>query len=236
MNDFWLEFLVVTVGSVIQASVGFGFNLVAAPLLVLIDPGLVPGPATVAAAAVGMLNAYRNRSPVDWYGIRWASLGLVPGTVVAGFTLARVEGDSLAVLVGVLVLAAVLISLAGLHPPRTPKVLTSVGAISGFMGTTATIGGPPIALLFQRESGPFIRATLARFFLVATVFAVAAQILAGKLGLQELLQGLSLYPGILLGFLLSKRLISVLDAGWTRPAVLSVAAASSLVVLLRELL
>src|SRR5690606_17755869 len=39
-----LALVVLFVGSAIQGSVGFGLNLFAAPLLVLIDPGLVPAP------------------------------------------------------------------------------------------------------------------------------------------------------------------------------------------------
>lgn len=236
MPGYLLELLVVTCGSLVQASVGFGFALVSAPLLVLIDPGLVPGPATVAAAAVGGLNIYRNRGPVDWSAIRWGSVGLVPGTVLAGFTLAWVSSQALAVLVGGLVLIAVLVSLAGVRVGSSPKVLMTAGALSGFMGTTATIGGPPIALVFQRESGPFIRSTLARFFLVAMAMAMAAQVSAGKLGINELVAGLALYPGVLLGFWLSKRLIAILDGGLMRWAVLVVSGGSSVAVLLKELL
>lgn len=236
MLTYLLELLVVAVGSIVQGAVGFGYALVSAPLLVLIDPNLVPAPATVGAAAVGVLNAYRNRRPVDYRGIGWASVGVVPGTILAGVVLAQASAGSLAVLVGILVLLAVAVSLAGLQVSRSPKVMASAGAISGFMGTTATIGGPPIALVYQRESGPYIRSTLARFFLVATAFAVVAQVWSGRLGVDELWAGLALYPGILAGFLLSRPLLPVLDAGWTRGAVLTVAAGSSLVVLLRELL
>lgn len=236
MPDYPLEFLVVTFGSLVQAAVGFGFALVSAPLLVLIDPELVPGPATVAAGAVGALNAYRNRGPTDWGGIRWASVGLIPGTILAGIVLSRASARSLAILVGALVLLAVLASLAGVRVGRSPKVLMAAGALSGFMGTTATIGGPPIALVFQRESGPFIRSTLARFFLVATVMAVAAQVPAGRLGVKEVLAGLALYPGIVVGFWLSKRLLPLLDAGLMRRAILLVSGASSVAVLLKELL
>lgn len=236
MPDYLLELLVVTFGSLVQAAVGFGFALVSAPLLVLIDPGLVPGPTTVAAAAVGALNVYRNRGPTDWSGIGWASVGLIPGTVLAGFTLAQVSARTLAILVGALVLIAVLVSLAGVRVTRSPKVLLAAGAASGFMGTTATIGGPPIALMFQRESGPLIRSTLARFFIIASAMAAAALVPAGYLGTGELVAGIALYPGIVLGFWLSKRLIAVLDGGLMRRAILLVSGVSSVAVLLKELL
>ena len=224
-------------GALVQGSVGFGFALVAAPILTLIDPSLVPGSATVASAGLGVLSVYRTRGgPTDWRGVRWAATGLVPGTAAAGAMLAAMNAHLVTLTVGILVLGAVLLSLAGLHIRRTPVAMVAVGVVSGFMGTAATVGGPPIALAYQTEAGSVIRATLARYFLFASVLASAALIAAGKLGLQELVSGLALLPGVALGFLLSRRLHRVLDGGWARPAVLAVAAGSAAAVLLRELL
>jgi len=39
-----LAFFIVTPGSMLQGSVGFGLGLVCVPLLVLIDPVFIPGP------------------------------------------------------------------------------------------------------------------------------------------------------------------------------------------------
>ena len=224
-------------GALVQGSVGFGFALVAAPVLTLIDPSLVPGSATVASAGLGMLSVYRTRGgPTDWRGMRWAAAGLLPGTAGAGALLAAMNAHLVASMVGVLVLAAVVLSLAGLDIRRTPAAMLAVGVVSGFMGTVATVGGPPIALAYQRESGQVVRATLARFFLFGTVLAAAALIPAGRLRGDELVAGLALLPGVALGFLLSRKLHPILDGGWARPAVLAVASASAAAVLLRELL
>ena len=46
------------------------------------------------------------------------------------------------------------------------------GALSGFMGTIVSIGGPPIALLYQNESGPSLRGTLSAFFVVGVALAI----------------------------------------------------------------
>jgi len=108
--------------------------------------------------------------------------------------------------------------------------------VSGFMGTAAAVGGPPVALAYQRESGPVIRSTLARFFLLASAPAIAVLVPAGRLGWDQLAAGLALLPGVVIGFLLSRRLHPFLDGGWARPAVLIVAAVSATAVLARELL
>jgi uncharacterized membrane protein YfcA len=224
-------------GAMVQGSVGFGYALVAAPLLTLIDPQLVPGAATIGSAGFALLSVRRTRGgPTDWDGVRWAGAGLVLGTLPAGLLLAMVSEHTVAVIIGILVLVAVLVSLTGLDIRRTPLRMLGLGVVSGFMGTAATVGGPPIALAYQHEPGVVIRATLTRIFVVGTVLTIAALVPAGRLGLDEAWAGLALLPGVAVGFGLSRRLHDVLDAGWARPAVLVLSAVSATVVLVRELL
>ncbi len=233
----FLAALAGAAGSVVQGSVGFGFSLIAAPLLALIHPGLVPGAATISSTALNLMTLYRTRGgPTDWRGVRWAGAGLVPGTVAAGALLAVMSAHDVAVTVGVLVLVAVLLSLAGLNVRKTAPSLLAVGVVSGFMGTAATVGGPPMAMAYQRDPGPVIRATLNRFFLAGTVLTVAVLIPAGRLGVDHLWAGLATVPGVAVGFGLSGRLHRHIDRGRARPAVLAVAALSSMAVLIRELL
>lgn len=230
-----LAVLVMVAGSTVQGTVGFGQALVAAPLLLLIDTRLVPGPATVAGVALSLLLVARERAEAPPGELRWAVIGLVPGTAVAGLALAAMSGTVLAVTTGVAVLAAVALSVAGLHPRPTVPVLVGAGVVSGFMGTTAAVSGPPLALLYQREPGPTIRVTMARFFLVSAALTACALVPAGKLGGTELAAGLVMAPGGVAGFALSRRLVGRVDAGATRVAVLVVSAASAVAVLVRAL-
>lgn len=230
-----LAALAAAMGALVQGSVGFGFSLVAAPLLTLIYPGLVPGPATVASAALNLMTLYRTRGgPADWRGVRWAGVGLIPGTLAAGVMLAAMSAHLLAVTVGVLVLLAVAVSLAGVQVRRNPPSMLAIGVVSGFMGTVATVGGPAMALAYQHDSGPVIRATLNRFFLAGTIIAMAVLIPAGHLDRSHLLAGIAMVPGVVVGFVFAQRLHKRIDSGWARPAVLAVAAVSSVAVLVRE--
>ncbi len=70
----------MTAGAAVQGSVGFGLNLLAAPLLVLIDARLVPGPVLVAAIALVAVMSWRERHAIDFGGLRWALLGRLAGT------------------------------------------------------------------------------------------------------------------------------------------------------------
>jgi len=103
------------------------------------------------------------------------------------------------------------------------------------MGTLSSVGGPPMALLYQDAKGPKIRATLAGFFILGTNISLAALILVGNFGWMELLASLTLVPGVLLGYLLSGKVKGWLDKGYMRPAILAVCAASAIAVIAKQL-
>ncbi len=55
-----LAALAMAAGTCIQGAIGFGTNLVAAPILALIDPNLVPVPVIIASALFNVLVAERD--------------------------------------------------------------------------------------------------------------------------------------------------------------------------------
>jgi uncharacterized membrane protein YfcA len=231
-----LALVVLFVGSAIQGSVGFGLNLFAAPLLVLIDPGLVPAPAIVASGALNLLVIRRERAPHVWRQMRWPIVFQVPGALAGALLVAAVAGENLTIVFSVLILLAVGLSVSGLHPARTPRNLGIAGAVSGLMGTAVGIGGPPIALLFQRASGPEIRASLSRYFGAANVISILMLALVGQLSLDDVATGVRLMPAVLAGYLASSLLLGRIDARLVRIAVLGLSAASAVVALARALL
>ena len=74
---------IVGAGAILQGAVGFGFAVVAAPLLLLIDARLVPGPLVFAALVLVVLMALRDRRGTDLAGVGWILLGRLPGTAAA---------------------------------------------------------------------------------------------------------------------------------------------------------
>lgn len=227
--------VIVTLGSMLQGTIGFGLGLFAAPLLLLIEPRLVPGPLLAASGVLTLLLTRR-----DWHGVHgpdlaWALGGRVVGTLAALAVLVVASRELLEVLLGSLVLLAVALLASGLHPGLSPRVLVVAGTLSGFMGTTTTIGGPPMALLYSRAAGPRLRGTLSAFFVVGVVISVSGLALVGRFGRLEARYAALLLPGILVGFLVSRLTVRALGARWLRPAVLAVSALAGLVVVIRQL-
>jgi hypothetical protein len=74
----------------------------------------------------------------------------VTGTVIGAGAVVALPLCTLQLVVAVCVLAAVVASVAVRLPVTPgPANLSAVGVISGVVGTTAAVGGPPIALLYQ---------------------------------------------------------------------------------------
>lgn len=227
--------IVVAVGSLVQGGVGFGSLLIAAPLLVLIDPRLVPGPVLVPGLALSLLMAWRDRAGMQLGGVGWAFAGRVPGSVVGALLLTALPESGFELLVGATVILGVVATASGLHAHPTPGTLFGAGFVAGITGTTTSIGGPPIALVYQHHAGDALRGTLSGFFVMGSLLSMATLALVGRFGSQDLALGLLLLPGTVAGYAVSPPLVRWLDRGYTRGAVLALSAAAGAVLLLRRL-
>lgn len=224
---------VVATGAALQGSAGFGFALVSSPILMFVDPRFVPGPLILAVTLLLTLTVLRERSAIDLRGLGWVLGGRVPGTLLGALALHALGARSLATGLGCLVLLAVGISLGSVTLARKPPLLFAAGVVSGLMGTTAALGGPAVAVLYQHERGALVRATLATYFLIGAAMSLTALTAVGRLGVHELGLAAGLLPGIALGFGVSRWTSRVLDRGYTRAAVLLVAAVAGLASVLR---
>jgi hypothetical protein len=227
--------LVMALGALVQGGVGFGALLIAAPLLVMIDPRLVPGPALVCGFGLSLLIGWRERADLDWRSVGWAFAGRIPGAGVGALILSHLPTSGVELLIGASVLLGVFTSASPRRFEPTPVALGSAGFLAGVMGTATAIGGPPIALVYQHQSGSQLRATLSAFFVMGSLISAIALALIGRLGPQEIGLGLWLLPGTVAGYATSKHLARFLDRGHTRRAVLALSAGVGLALILRAL-
>ncbi|GLX03534.1 sulfite exporter TauE/SafE family protein [Microbispora sp. NBRC 16548] len=217
----------VFIGAVVQGGVGFGLGLVAAPLITLLDPSVMPGAVQVVNMAMPLLTLAREWRRAEWRGAGWALLGRLPGSAIGALVVVYVSAATLGVLVGVMVLVAVVLTARAVSVARNGATLTAAGFLSGITGTATGIGGPPIALVYQSARGPQIRATLAMYFCVSAAQSLVILAVLGRLPGRALAAGAALVPFVLLGFAASGPLRRYLDGGRVRTAVLAVAAVSA---------
>ena len=230
--QYVLAVLVVAVGAMIQGSLGFGLGLVSAPALALIDATFIPGPLLLVGVAVTLTVFLRERGAVDWKGMKWAIFGRVIGTIAGGWAVVAFSKDAVIVLVAVLVLAGVLMTSIGWKIKTNRTTLSAAGLVSGVMGTLTSVGGPPMAIVYQRETAQKLRATLAGFFLVGATFSLLTLAVSGGMSQHDFALGALMLPGYVIGMIANRWASRFLDKGYSRVAVLTFSALSSIVLLL----
>jgi len=234
-NGSYLAFLIVLVGSIVQGSVGIGLGFVAVPLLVLINPDFVPGPLLLAALVLTLLIAIREHQSIESKNLPWAIFGRTFGTLAGIFLILVMPIGKISLLFAIMILLAVIISFMGLRLELNKKNLFGTGVLSGIMGTTAAIGGVPMAIIYQDFKGPRLRGTLSGIFTIGTILSIIALAVVGKFGWKEFQLGGVLIPGILLGYIISIKTAKYLDKGLIRPIVLLIASFAALGIILRYL-
>lgn len=233
--QFLIASLAIGAGAALQGSIGFGMALLASPILILVDQGFIPVPYMLASLWLSVSVVLRERQAIDLKGIQWAVVGRIPGTLLAGWLLVIAPKDIMVLVFGALVLVAVLISAVGKKFPPVRTNLVGAGFLSGIMGTIATIGGPPMAIVYQDSESPTLRTTLSGYFIFGGLFTAVTLFFMGQVGWREVWLAVALLPGIFLGYLLSSKLLPYIRKEHTRTGVLVLATVSALVIIGRQL-
>lgn len=235
LGQFVAVAAIVALGAFAQGVVGFGLNLIAAPVVGLVAPQLLPATMVVVGVPLSSAIAFRDRDRIDWTGVRWTTLGRVPGTIAGALIVSLVSVRTLGGIVGTAVITACAIAtLSNEHRIGRANSLVA-GTASGFMDTVAATGGPPLALLYQHRPAPEVRSTLATSFLAGTVLSLAGLVAGGNVAGWQLLVAVALAPMLALGLGLSHVFASRLAGRSLRPAILAFATVAGAAALIRAL-
>jgi uncharacterized protein len=172
----------VAAGGLVQSATGFGFALVAAPLVTAaFGPVEAVPTVTVVSLVVSALTlAGEGRRPavLGRSALLLIAAG-VPGMALGAVILAQAPEDVLKVAVGVVV------TVSAVAVTRTPRarsqddapVHSGVGAglLAGLLATTSGVNGPPLLIHLRRAGAGAMemRDTLAVIFLASGVLTVA---------------------------------------------------------------
>lgn len=226
---------IVAAGAAIQASVGVGFGILSAPLLVILAPALVPGPILLLGLLLALLTTTREFRAIDFRELGLALAGRFTGTVAAGAVIAMLPAALFASVFAVMLLAAIGLSLTRWRLLPSPRNLLVAGLLSGFMGTITSVGAPPMALVYQNMPGPKVRATLGAFLALGAALSLVTLALVGRFTAAQAASALWLFPPLALGFLASKYFMRHVDRSRraVKTAVLSISGIAALMLLLK---
>ena len=222
-------------GSLTQSTLGFGFRVVLAPLLAVVAPELLPAQPLLLGAMLYAAMIRRERGGADWRVLPPLLGARVVGTLIALWLLVVLSSRALDVLFGAVIVTVVLLSAT--RPSVTPTLPARLvgAAASGLFSTTASIGGPPMALVYQSRPGAEIRATLSMFFVIGTCMSLVALIPAGRISWEQVLLAVLLLVPTAIGFAISGPVARVLEGRWLRLAILAFAAVGGVLAIARGL-
>ena len=227
---------IVLLAAATQATTGFGFALVAVPLLTLaVDARTAVVATGVAGVAVTVHGAVRQRDQV-----RWRVAGQLLGSSLLGMPIGlavlRLAPDrTLTMLVAVGVLGCTVLVWRGLRFPITPVTLGAVGVLSGVLATSTGTNGPPLVAAFQAmgyDQRTF-RATLAAVFAGSGTLGLIGFWLAGQATPAAIRIGLVGLPAVLAGWWLGNAVVRRIDEARFRSVVLVSLAASAALTMAR---
>lgn len=224
--------LALVVAGAIQGSTGFGFGMLAAPLLAIIDPALVPAPVLMTGLIVTISTSIRERAALDTRGLAISLTGRIIASVLAVLALSMLSGPAFSYLFAGLILVAVALSASGLKLPHNRYTLFTAGFASGVLGTLTSVGAPPMALAYQDREGPTVRATLSAFLVVGALVSIAALAVAGRIGMEQVVMTLIMAPLAAIGFLFSSWTRRIVDRGYLKSIVLITSALAAVVLIL----
>ncbi|MEE3851717.1 sulfite exporter TauE/SafE family protein [Gordonia sp. LSe1-13] len=226
----------VFAASCMQASIGFGMGMLAAPVVALIEPALLPGTLIASATVVTLMVVIRERQSLDLRGTGWALVGRIPGTIAGALLLVWLPTQGLSLLLAAVVLGGVILASLGWRPAPLRRNLATAGAASGLLGTATSIGGPPMALVYSGAEGARVRSNMSAFFLVGSVMSLVALAATGSLHPDIARTFVALIPVVLLGFAASRVVNRVLDKDRLRTASITVSALGAVLLIGQQIL
>lgn len=229
---------VFLLAAVVQTVTGFGFALVAVPLLAVV---LEPAPAVVATTLVSLLlSVVVVRADREHVRRRDAVVVSVAGIAGMPLGLALLAGGSdrlLTAVIALVLLGSTVLVARGLRLPAGRGTEVAVGVTSGVLLTSTGMNGPPLVVAFQAQGmapRPF-RGTLSAVFLVQGVAAVVLLAAGGQVTSAALVASAVGVPMLALGWLLGDRVFRALDPVAFRRVVLALLVASAVVALVSAL-
>jgi len=202
--------VIVLISALLQAALGFGFALIAVPLLMIVLP---PQTAVICvfllASVASVLTLRAAKSDVNVGEAKRLSIGAVLAMPLGVILLVSAPSIALRLLLGIVTIAAALWMLFGHEEPRDDHVPSAAlgyvaGAISGVLNTALSTNGPPLVVYLRHRglSTQAFRSTISVVFTVSNLVGLVFLALGGAIHKEALVLALLAAPSNLLGWML----------------------------------
>lgn len=200
-----LSCVIVFFTGIIRGFSGFGFALATVPLLTtMFDPSEVI-PCACLLGIIGSLQLLpKIKKDVDWHVIKLMILGYMLGFPFGYYILTTIPANGMRIVIGsIVIIAVILIAKGGIKTTVKPssKVFTLIGTLSGGLGGSTGLDGPPVIVYFlsRPEEERVGRASLLVYFLFGNTVAFLGFAILGSVNSQTFALSTLIVPGFMLG-------------------------------------
>jgi len=233
--DLAIALAVTAFAASVQTTAGIGFAIVSVPLLSLVDERLAPVPQILIVLPMVLWMAWRERHAIDMSGVGWILIGRIVGAAIGLILIKALTDAAIDVLIGVAVLAGVVIIGTGATIRRTPLTQGMAGTAASVTSMVASMGGPPLALLYYDAKGETIRSSLATVFIFGVSLTIALRAASGEISRTDIEVAVWLLPALLVGMAVGSRLSGTMEGARLRLTILGLSAAAAVGLLARAI-
>jgi len=199
--------LIFFISAILQGLTGFGFSILAVPLITLfISPKTAVPVLLIYSMIINIVVLYSTRKAVNlkkiWILLAAGIISMPLGT----YLLVIMNENLLKVFIGLMILIFGTLLLIGFRKefPNEKRAMIPVGLISGILGGSISISGPPIILFLSNQNADknTFRGNLAAYFFILNIFTVPVYYFSGLLTNEVWNYSITFLPGLLIGVFL----------------------------------
>lgn len=227
---------IILLAAFVRSVSGFGFALLATPLLTLVI-GVKSAVVIVVILSVfgSLLLSFYMRRHVDVKRAAFITCAAIPGVLLGAYLLSRLDQSVVKLAIAILIIIFSILLQLGYSYRLRREVLACgiVGFSSGTLLTSTSLGGPPVVLFLLNQGltkEKFV-GTVAASHLLAGVAGIITISSLGMIDIALLIKVSILLPGLFLGSYIGAKLLPRIDALLFKKIALSIALVSALIII-----
>ena len=209
LNDLLAVIVIICIAAVLQSISGFGFSLLAMPLLsIFVDIQDAVVIATLCGIFTNAVHLRKDFQLVERSIARRISLSALIGMPLGVVVLSVFSPTHMRTIIGAVIVVLVFLMMRNfILKTENTNVDIVLGAFSGLLATSVSTNGPPLVFLLQsKQLDPWrLRATLAYVFTISGCASFIVLMIAGKGSIEAFQYAMLSLPAMYLGTVVGRR-------------------------------
>ena len=209
LNDLLAVVVIICIAAVLQSISGFGFSLLAMPLLsIFVDIQDAVVIATLCGIFTNAVHLRKDFQFVERSIARRISLSALIGMPLGVVVLTVFSATQMRAIIGAVIVVLVFLMMRNfILKTENTNVDIVLGAFSGLLATSVSTNGPPLVFLLQsKQLDPWrLRATLAYVFTISGCASFIVLMIAGKGSIEAFQYAMLSLPAMYLGTVVGRK-------------------------------